>query len=106
MMLVNVLVPVLEHGLRPDWKSVLPAATVSSSSARWLQNMAVKARSGRPGVYDMLQVRCHSRRARALLRLQSALAAVVTTHPQWRSGVPRSTRALSTLPQKGHKRLR
>lgn len=57
MMLVNILVPFLEHGLRPDWKSVLPAATVTSASARWLQNMAVKARSGRPAVYDMLQAR-------------------------------------------------
>ena len=57
MMLVNVMVPVLEHGLRPDWKSILPAATVTTSSAQWLQNLAQKARSGKPTVFDMLQVR-------------------------------------------------
>jgi hypothetical protein len=56
MMLVNVMIPVLEHGLRADWKSVLPAATITTSSARWLQNLSVKARSGRPSPYDMLQV--------------------------------------------------
>jgi hypothetical protein len=61
MMLVNVMIPVLEHGLRQDWKSVLPAATITTSSARWLQNLAVKARSGKPTAFDMLQVRlCHA----------------------------------------------
>ena len=56
MMLVNVMVPVLEHGLRPDWKSILPPATVTTASAQWLQHMALKARSGRPTAFDMLQV--------------------------------------------------
>ena len=59
MMLVNVMVPLLEHGLRSDWKSVLPAATVTTASAQWLQNTALKARSGRPTIYDMLHVRAH-----------------------------------------------
>lgn len=57
MMLVNVMLPVLEHGLRPDWKSILPPATVTSSGAQWLQNMAHKARGGRPTAFDMLQAR-------------------------------------------------
>ena len=60
MMLVNVSVPLLEHGLRPDWKSVLPAASVTSSSAQWMQNLALKARSGRPTVFDVLQVRARA----------------------------------------------
>jgi hypothetical protein len=55
MMLVNVMVPVLEHGLRPDWRSVLPAATVTTASAQWLQNLALRARHGHPTVFDMLQ---------------------------------------------------
>jgi hypothetical protein len=60
MMLVNVLVPILEHGLRQDWKSVLPAATVLSSSSQWAQTLVKQTRGAQPTAFDVLQVRSHA----------------------------------------------
>jgi hypothetical protein len=57
MMLVNVLVPCLDHGLRQDWRSILPAASMLTSSSRWAQNLVVQVRGGQPTAFDMLQAR-------------------------------------------------
>lgn len=56
MMLCNVLVPILEHGLRQDWRSVLPAATVLSSSSKWTQSLVKQARGAQPTAFDVLEV--------------------------------------------------
>ena len=56
MMLCNVLVPILEHGLRQDWRSVLPPATVLSSSSRWAQSLVKQARGAQPTAWDVLEV--------------------------------------------------
>eukprot|EP00892_Ulva_mutabilis_P004718 jgi/Ulvmu1/2618/UM014_0069.1 len=55
MMLVNVLVPVFDNGLRPDWKSVLPAVSMLGSSSQWAQNLMMQARSNHPTAFDVIQ---------------------------------------------------
>lgn len=55
MMLVNMMVPMLELGLRPDWKSVLPAANFISDGTRWVQNIASSVRHSSPSPFAMLQ---------------------------------------------------
>ena len=56
MMLINVLVPLLEHGLRPEWKQILPSASLMESSI-WAKNMTYYTQHTLPSTILALLVR-------------------------------------------------
>lgn len=56
MMLVNVLVPMLEHGVRPDWKAILPPAAILQGT-QYAANLMIHMRSHAPSAFALLLVR-------------------------------------------------
>lgn len=73
MMLVNVLVPALEHGVRPDWKAILPPAAIMQSG-QWANNFLIHMRSHAPSVFALLLVRPSSFCASVLGKVAVCLA--------------------------------
>ena len=74
----HLQVPVFDNGLRPDWKSVLPAVSMLGSSSQWAQNLMMQARSSHPTAFDVIQVRpaLHTQRRGPYLRDRKSLLPV------------------------------
>ena len=97
MMLVNALAPLLEHGMRPDWRAVTPAVPVAAATA-WARSMPYANRYAAPCAFALLLVR---RLLRAALRRPDHPSPELRRRPTqaaehgWRDAAPAAINAAS-----------